>query len=97
MAEVGDQRQSLHLKHSTAHSASAKNATQKCLLDINFIFMFAYRMNTQLRSKSQNNEMFHLKNVKPYLFYFSFQESHIGLSAIRGFMTHLCDAVLLFV
>ena len=34
---------------------------------------------------------------KPYLVYFTFQESQIGLSAIRGFMTNLCDVVLLFV
>ena len=32
------------------------------------------------------------KNVKPYSFYFSFGESQIGLSAIRWFMTNLCDA-----
>ena len=92
---MGDQWQSLHLKPSTAHPATAENATQKCVIDT--IFIFSYGMNMQLRSKSQNNEMFHLKNVKPYLFYFSFQESHIGLSAIRGFMTNLCDVMLLFV
>ena len=48
-AEVGDQRQSLHLKPSTAHPASAENATQKCVLDTNTIFMSYYGMNMQLR------------------------------------------------
>ena len=71
-----------------------ENATQKCVFDTNTTFMFAYGMNLQLRSKSQNNETcFKPKNVKPYSFYFSFQESQIGLPAIRGFMTNLCDAV----
>lgn len=59
----------------------------KCLL-INSIFMFAYRMNTQW-IKSQNNEMFNLKMCKAPSFIFSFQESHIGLSAIRG-SWHTC-------
>ena len=48
-AEVGDQWQSLHLKPSTAHPATAENATQKCVLDTNTIFMFYYGMNMQLR------------------------------------------------
>ena len=93
---MGDQWQSLHLKPSTAHTATAENATQKCVIDT--IFIFSYGMNMQLRSKSQNNETcFKPKIVKPYSFYFSFQKSQIGLSAIRGFMTNLCGAVLLFV
>ena len=95
---MGDQWQSLHLKPSTAHPATAENATQKCVIDTNTIFVFSYEMNMQLRSKSQNNETcFKPKIVKPYSFYFSLQKSQIGLSAIRGFMTNLCDAVLLFV
>ena len=48
-AEVEDQRQSLHLKPSTAHPASAENATQKCVPDTNTIFMFYYGMNMPLR------------------------------------------------
>ena len=36
-------------KPSTAHPASAENATQKFVLDINTIFMFAYGMNMQLK------------------------------------------------
>ena len=66
-AEVEDQRQSLHLKPSTAYPASAENATQKCVLDT--IFIFSYGMNMQLRSTSQNNEIcFKPKIVKTYSF-----------------------------
>lgn len=88
------QWQSLHLK-PVLPTATAQRMPHKCVIDT--IFIFSYGMNMQLRSKSQNYETcFKPKIVKPYSFILV-QKSQIGLSAIRGFMTNLCGAVLLFV